>query len=411
MCLHLPRCAGKHIHAELATADSEQAVEIADKFEEECRLLSKQHHPNIVLFMGVHFMEGQDFPVLLMEKLPMSLDWALTKYPNLPPYIKNSILYDVACGLSFLHSKTPPILHRDLTSRNILLSDNFHAKIADLGVARIAHKAPLKMTKLPGNASFMPPEAYPDDPEYGTALDMFSYGVLILNVVTQRWPNPDSQFTKERAIVKEVIRRKKDLDEMRETHPLREFTVRCLSDSAAERHSAVEAVQKLSQEKEATQKPFANTMDIKVYMDGLSREMTEMKSSNSSLREDLEHLEREASEIKNAKLSLQEEISMLDQEISSAHNSNRRLREDIVAKDNLLGQKDDVIKAMKVEKRGLQEWADTKVCMQIKGEGGREVWLGEGKGLQWGRNDLHIGGAYHILLRVIDLWVLCDSFK
>ena len=393
MVFHLLRCAGKHIHAELATADSEQSVEIADKFEEECRLLSKQHHPNIVLFMGVHFKEGQDFPVLLMEQLPMSLDGALTRYPKLPAYVKNSILYDVACGLSFLHSKAPPILHRDLTSRNILLSDNFHAKIADLGVARIIHKASLnlKLTKLPGNASFMPPEAYPDDPEYGTALDMFSYGVLILNVVTQRWPNPDAQINKERVAVAEVVRRKNDLDEMEEAHPLREFTVRCLSDIATDRHSAVEAVQKLALEKKATKKPFDNTMEMKLYMDGLSREMTDMKSSNLSQQESLENLEKEATEAKNAKLRLQMENSMLSEEIATARNDNRRLHEDTTAKDNLLGRKNDVIEAMKVEKKALQEWADTKVCR--RGQGGEwgsgvgnEGWRGRegGRVGEWG---------------------------
>ena len=86
----------------------------------------------------------------------MSLDGALEKYPAIPPYIKNVILYDVACGLSYLHSQKPPLVHRDLTSKNVLLSENSRAKIADLGLARIisntAAISPCNLTKVPGNS-------------------------------------------------------------------------------------------------------------------------------------------------------------------------------------------------------------------------------------------------------------------
>ena len=68
-----------------------------------------------------------------------------------------------------------PVVHCDLTSRN---------KIPDFGVARVVPckqlENVLKLTKVPGNSLFMPPECFSDDPVYDVTLDMFSYGVLIL---------------------------------------------------------------------------------------------------------------------------------------------------------------------------------------------------------------------------------------
>lgn len=359
--LHACRCAGKHIHDELATADSEQSVAIADKFEEECLLLSKLSHPNIVLFMGVHFKEGKVFPALLMELLPMSLDEALTKYHNMPAYTKNVILHDVACGLSFLHGKDPPILHRDLSSRNILLTESFHAKIADLGVARFVDKTALKLTTLPGTPVFMPPEAFPDNSEYGTPLDMFSYGVLILSTVTQKWPTPDSILSKDRVAVKEVVRRKKELDEMGEAHSLRQFTECCLSDNAVDRPDAVHAVKKLCGEVKNTPRAFVNVMEMTQHLEGLSGEITDMTSNVAALQREKEELEREVAENKNARVRLQMENAMLNEEITAAQSEIKQLGADISAKEGIIRRKDDVIAATKTEKAALQERAGNKV--------------------------------------------------
>ena len=88
-----------------------------------------------------------------------------------------SILHDVAEGLSYLHSRNPPVIHRDLSPNNILLK---HlpllpvAKIADLGVAKVINvddtKSKQYLTKAPGTVHFMPPEALEDDPQYDTLI-------------------------------------------------------------------------------------------------------------------------------------------------------------------------------------------------------------------------------------------------
>ena len=145
------KCAGKKIH-ELLLKQSDSMYTLL-RFEEECRLLSQVRHPNIVQFLGVYFQQGVQAPILVMEFLSTNLTSCIEQFGILPKEISYSILHDVALGLCYLHSQTPPIIHRDLSSNNVLLTPNMTAKISDLGVARILNLTPLqvsRMTRTPG---------------------------------------------------------------------------------------------------------------------------------------------------------------------------------------------------------------------------------------------------------------------
>ena len=211
--------AAKQIHSIF-----QEKVSIADKravrdsFLKECHQCSILRHPNIVQFIGVYYRDPQSvLPVMVMELMDSSLS-DYVKTPNISMNLKVSILYDVSQGLSFLHDRTSPIIHRDLSPNNILLSRDSVAKISDLGVAKVI-KAGAKntLTKAPGTTDFMPPEALADHPEYSTGLDVFSYGGLILHTVNQEWPTPTSNVEldhkmKPIKMLTEVERRQKYLD-------------------------------------------------------------------------------------------------------------------------------------------------------------------------------------------------------
>ena len=103
--------------------------------------------------------------------------------------------------IAFLHEQSPPIIHRDLSARNVLLNSGMVAKIADLGVARIVPRmrAAATMTKAPGAYVYMPPEALEDKPEqrkeeegktskYDASIDVFSFGVVSVFTLCQTFP-------------------------------------------------------------------------------------------------------------------------------------------------------------------------------------------------------------------------------
>ena len=195
--------AAKTIHPILQGGLSKAASE----FVRECQLMSTLRHPNIVQFLGVAFFSGSRLPALVMEQLLTSLHDLLD--PDTPPprdtvpplaffsmALKCSVLQDVVRGLAYLHGQSPPIIHRDLSARNVLLNSGMVGKIADLGVARIGPrmKAAATMTKGPGALMYMPPEAFApaksnkEMSEYDTSIDIFSLGVVTIFTVGETFP-------------------------------------------------------------------------------------------------------------------------------------------------------------------------------------------------------------------------------
>ena len=124
-----------------------------------------------------------------MERLNTNLDSLLETSPNIPITLKQSLLADVARGLLHLHTHNPPIVHRDLSARNVLLTSSLVAKISDLGNARIINLQPGQLvgtlSRVPGTLTYMPPEAFDEPPRYGSKLDIFSFGHLALFTFTQ----------------------------------------------------------------------------------------------------------------------------------------------------------------------------------------------------------------------------------
>jgi serine/threonine protein kinase len=185
-------CAGKIIHDILLDSHNIGAARLITRFEQECKLLKQLHFPYIVQFLGLCFFDDCKSPVIVMELLSSNVDQWITNAAGkeLPQPLKFSILCDTAKGLHHLHSHNPQIIHRDLTSRNVLLTQSMRAKIADLGNAHISPPNQLArtMTRMPGTVSYMPPEAFESGVPYTEKLDMFSFGHLGLYIVIQEEP-------------------------------------------------------------------------------------------------------------------------------------------------------------------------------------------------------------------------------
>lgn len=224
-------------------------ADILAKFEKECHLLSNLRHPYIVQFLGVYIEKASGTPVIVMEYLPKSLSNLVKEKPNIPRYLQISILYNVALGLAFLHGHTPPIIHRDLTANNVLLTSNMVAKIADLGVARILDLTPkraMQLTQAPGTAAYMPPEALAQNPSYNTKMDVFSFGVLSLHLISQVWPIPTEPVrvmpSGKLLPISEVDRRKMPFDLMGSEHCIYQLTGQCLQNDPVQRPAITKVV-------------------------------------------------------------------------------------------------------------------------------------------------------------------------
>ena len=193
-------CALKELHLYLLPESGAElrgkSSYIVEKFCAEIKLLSEIRHPNFVHFIGVYFRENSSFPVLVMELMHTSVTECLKQYEGdklkFPLSTKLFILQDVARALVYLHSQNPPIIHRDLTANNVLLTSDMRAKLADLGVAKILDLNLVKPpdTRCPGTLAYMPPEALKEHPKYSTELDVYSLGVLGFHIFSGKWPHP-----------------------------------------------------------------------------------------------------------------------------------------------------------------------------------------------------------------------------
>ena len=188
-------CAGKRLHPELLNVynEPEGIKRMIKQFIAECQLMSKMRHPRIVQFMGLCFFDDSPYPMLVMQKLDVNLETILERRRNVPFPLILQILQDITEGLIYLHSQRPPIIHRDLTARNVLVNQaSLRAKIADLGNSRLCmadhSKFTHTLTQAPGTLAYMPPEALSYRPVYDSRLDMFSFGHLALFAVIREFP-------------------------------------------------------------------------------------------------------------------------------------------------------------------------------------------------------------------------------
>ncbi len=182
-------CAAKCMHEILLDPRNAGVGDIIEKYRLECQLMAGLRHPNITQFLGLCFLKEAQLPLLVMEKLEMSVDDLLQYARTIPFPLKVSILRDTCSGLVYLHAMKTPIVHRDLTARNVLLTSSLTAKITDLGNSRMVAFRPGQLvqtlTKNPGTTVYMPPEALGDSHRYGTSLDVFSFGHLALYILIQ----------------------------------------------------------------------------------------------------------------------------------------------------------------------------------------------------------------------------------
>ena len=305
-------CAAKEIHSILIddVGETERRLTI-ESFLRECRQCSMLRHPNVIQFLGIYYPTGAGdanrmrLPVMVMEMMADSLTSFVDKHEKIPVHIKYSIVHDVSLGLCYLHNHDPPIVHRDLSPNNVLLTAHHVAKISDLGVAKVIKADSRKtMTKAPGTVDFMPLEAIANHPVYGPPMDVFSFAGIILHTFNQQWPRPtDSiQFdpkTRKRVALSEVERRQQYLDKMKgEAEVLRPLVEECLDDDPAVRPTIATVCERINMSKDVYMKECprdAITLcqqveHLRVENAQQNIEIDQIRSENKSLRATIEQM-------------------------------------------------------------------------------------------------------------------------
>ena len=151
-------------------------------FSREMSIASQVRHPNLVQFIGATKVGN---PLILTELMSTSLNQELRRNRLTNQQIL-SIAQDVALGLNYLHLFKPqPIIHRDVSSPNVLLKPctgpaGYEAKVADYGTAKVVQEGS-SGTVMPGNPAYAAPEA-PIPEQHSPAMDVYSYSVLLMEM-------------------------------------------------------------------------------------------------------------------------------------------------------------------------------------------------------------------------------------
>ena len=292
-------CAAKEIYSILVEGVGQVEMQrTIDSFMRQCRQCSTLRHPNVIQFLGVYYPTGvgganrMRLPVMVMEMMADSLTSFVDKHEKIPVHIKYSIVHDVSLGLCYLHNHDPPIVHRDLSPNNVLLTAHHVAKISDLGVAKVIETHSRKViTKAPGTVNFMPPEALANNPVYGPPMDVFSFAGIILHTFNQHWPRPIEQVqfdprTRKRVALSEVERRQQYLDKMiGEAEVLRPLVEECLDDDPAVRPTIATVCERIQVSKNTYMKECPQDV-ITLYqeIEQLKTENMQQKVENELLR-------------------------------------------------------------------------------------------------------------------------------
>ena len=212
----------KKIHNEIISHHNLQL------FQREMNMAARLRHPNLIQFIGAT-MEGE--MTIVMELMATSLRSQLRREMYFQPLAVNAISLDVARGLNYLHLIQPdPIVHRDISSANVLLEqlplNQWRAKLTDYGSVNLVRQL---HTENPGSPAYAAPEA--SNPRLQSPkMDMYSFGALVLEMLTGRLPAPDSRPGMFRKVQHEQLLR---------------LIRRCLNDNPEDRPSAGDIISEL----------------------------------------------------------------------------------------------------------------------------------------------------------------------
>ena len=272
---HGTTVAVKQLHLKTMAPDTQKA------FDNETQMMAQCQFPQVIKLFGVAKDGGRNG--LVMEYMPKgslynvlhdasdTLEWTPTRW---------NIALDIGRGLSYLHVKN--IIHRDLTSHNILLDERYRAKIADFGLARVKSEtktssASQKVTT--GTTRWKAPELFKKS-THCKETDVYSYGMVLCEIASREMPYGDEA---DEDIVKDWIK-SGDKPELPDTTPkgYKNVIELCYATEAAKRPTATQTVEALETEFLALPEPASAVSEVAVekswHFDGDKQTLKEDES-------------------------------------------------------------------------------------------------------------------------------------
>ncbi|CAI8044994.1 Probable tyrosine-protein kinase DDB_G0283397 [Geodia barretti] len=335
--------------------------------------MSTLGHPNIVKFLGVAFFPGSRLPALVMERLLTSLHDLLdpetdpppppnTPKPFFPLSLKCSILHNVACGLAYLHERTPPVIHRDLSARNVLLNSGMVAKIVDLGVARIVPRmrTAATMTKGPGASVYMPPEASApaksnaQKSKYDASIDVFSLGVVAIFTIGEVFPCDPvaatyldeetgllvarTELQRRAEYMRHVNEQLRASGQLRGDHPLIRLIQQCLHNGPHKRPSIREVLRLLEEARAGARDSGWEEVQAAQTQPRNQSSERDLQSRVQELQQQLQSRNQENADLQSSVQELQQQLQSRNQENVNLQSSVQELHFRNQAKDRELAE-------------------------------------------------------------------------
>eukprot|EP01122_Echinamoeba_exundans_P015886 TRINITY_DN781_c0_g1_i1.p1 TRINITY_DN781_c0_g1~~TRINITY_DN781_c0_g1_i1.p1 ORF type:complete len:761 (+),score=137.63 TRINITY_DN781_c0_g1_i1:383-2665(+) len=260
---------GQHIAIKKLHSHVEEAE--IPSFLKEIAILSRLNHPNILQFLGAcldndlslitEFCSLGDLRSYLMKRSPVD------------PFIKMSFALQVAEGLHYLHSQSPPIVHRDLKCTNILITEDLQVKLSDFGLSNTDNA---KSTNRLGTLNWLAPEVLRGTAKYTTQADIYSIAMCIYEIAADgKSPYADMLPLQ---IVRAIDEGEKPPVPENCNPVFERIMTKCWSDEPGERLSLTQIIEELSAEKERLRPSFAPPQA------GGSSSISQRRSSSPSRR-------------------------------------------------------------------------------------------------------------------------------
>ncbi|KAK1940027.1 putative serine/threonine-protein kinase/receptor [Phytophthora citrophthora] len=221
-------------------------------FVEEIKLVANFDHPHIVQFIGAAWTAEHDLQMILeyMDGGDLRRYLSSPRTPTGWTHEKFGVAISIIEALLYLHSFVPPLLHRDLKSKNVLLSAGFKAKLSDFGKSRF-RSDDNTMSGGVGTSRWLAPEVIRGDTDYDDAADIYSFGVLLTELDTNKIPynntrGPNGKALSDTTIVHRVASGRL-YPKLRASceRTLKDLVAQCIAEDPSKRPTASEVAREL----------------------------------------------------------------------------------------------------------------------------------------------------------------------